>query len=441
MSRGPCGDRHRHRTLGNGKYAGPVPNSPSPAMVELGRAAVAAGRVVARSSSATRDDALRFEADLLEERSAAILEANAIDRERATGAGADATSLDRLRLDAGRIAGMATGLRDVATLPDPVGEVVDGWVRPNGLRVQRVRIPLGVICIIYENRPNVTSDAAGLCLKSVNAVLLRGSSGAIATNQVVAAVLRAGLAKAGLPVDAVGLVEDTTREGAVAFMQLTGIIDCLIPRGGASLVASIQEHATVPYVVDGIGNCHVYVDAAADLDMAESIVVNAKTQRPGVCNAAESLVVHRDVADEFLPRVAAALDGVVLRGDEATRAVLPGIGVATEEDFAAEFLGLTLSIATVDDLDAAIDHITRYGSGHTEAIVTRDIGAAGRFTTEVDAAAVVVNSSTRFVDGAELGLGAEIGISTQKLHARGPMGLRELTSIRFVVTGTGQVRT
>jgi glutamate-5-semialdehyde dehydrogenase len=410
-------------------------------MVELGRAAVAAGRVVARSSSATRDDALRFAADLLEERSAAILEANAIDRERATGAGADATSLDRLRLDAGRIAGMATGLRDVATLPDPVGEVVDGWVRPNGLRVQRVRIPLGVIGIIYENRPNVTSDAAGLCLKSGNAVLLRGSSGAIATNQVVAAVLRAGLAKAGLPVDAVGLVEDTTREGAVAFMQLTGIIDCLIPRGGASLVASIQEHATVPYVVDGIGNCHVYVDAAADLDMAESIVVNAKTQRPGVCNAAESLVVHRDVADEFLPRVAAALDGVVLRGDEATRAVLPGIGVATEEDFAAEFLGLTLSIATVDDLDAAIDHITRYGSGHTEAIVTRDIGAAGRFTTEVDAAAVVVNSSTRFVDGAELGLGAEIGISTQKLHARGPMGLRELTSIRFVVTGTGQVRT
>ena len=336
---------------------------------------------------------------------------------------------------------MAGGLRDVAALPDPVGEVVDGWVRPNGLHVQRVRIPLGVIGIIYENRPNVTSDAAGLCLKSGNAVLLRGSSGAITTNQVVAAALRDGLAKAGLPVDAVGLVEDTTREGAVAFMQLTGIIDCLIPRGGASLVASIQEHATVPYVVDGIGNCHVYVDADADLDMAESIVVNAKTQRPGVCNAAESLVVHRDVAAQFLPRVAAALEGVELRGDAATRAVLPGIGVATEEDFAAEFLGLTLSVATVDDLDAAIDHVTRYGSGHSEAIVTRDIGAAGRFTTEVDAAAVVVNASTRFVDGAELGLGAEIGISTQKLHARGPMGLRELTSVRFVVTGTGQVRT
>jgi len=410
-------------------------------MVELGRAAVAAGRVVARSSSAARDDALRFAADLLEERADAVLAANDTDLARATEAGADATSLDRLRLDAARITGMAAGLRDVAGLADPVGEVVDGWVRPNGLRVERVRIPLGVIGIIYENRPNVTSDAAGLCLKSGNAVLLRGSSSAITTNRAVAAALRDGLAKAGLPTAAVGLVTDTTREGAVAFMQLTGIIDCLIPRGGASLVASIQEHATVPYVVDGIGNCHVYVDAAADLDMAESIVVNAKTQRPGVCNAAESLVVHRDVAAEFLPRIAAALGGVTLLGDEATRAVLPGIGSATEEDFAAEFLGPVLSVATVDDLDAAIDHVSRYGSGHSEAIVTRDIGAAGRFTAEIDAAAVVVNASTRFVDGAELGLGAEIGISTQKLHARGPMGLRELTSVRFVVTGTGQVRT
>ncbi len=410
-------------------------------MLELGRAAVAAGRAVARSSSATRDDALRLAADLLEERSGAVLVANADDLARATDAGADTTSLDRLRLDEGRIAGMAAGLRDVAALPDPVGEVVDGWVRPNGLRVERVRVPLGVIGIIYENRPNVTSDAAGLCLKAGNAVLLRGSSSAISSNRMVAAALRDGLAKAGLPVDAVGLVEDTTRAGAVAFMQLTGIIDCLIPRGGASLVASIVEHATVPYVVDGIGNCHVYVDAAADLDMAESIVVNAKTQRPGVCNAAESLVVHRDVAAEFLPRIAASLRGVTLVGDEATRAVLSGIGAATEEDFATEFLGLTLSVATVDDLDAAIDHITRYGSGHSEAIVTRDIAAAGRFTTEIDAAAVVVNASTRFVDGGELGLGAEIGISTQKLHARGPMGLRELTSVRFVVTGTGQVRT
>ncbi len=418
-----------------------MPVRPSLPLVELGRRAKAAGRTVAGSSSAVRDDALRFAADLLEERSAPILEANAVDVDRALAAGTDAASLDRLRLDADRVDSMAVGLRDVAALPDPVGEVVAGWVRPNGLRVERVRIPLGVIGIIYENRPNVTSDAAGLCLKSGNAVLLRGSSSAISTNVAIAGALRDGLAKAGLPDEAVGLVEDTTRAGAVEFMQLTGIIDCLIPRGGASLVASIREHATVPYVIDGIGNCHVYVDVAADLDKAESIVVNAKTQRPGVCNAAESLVVHRGVADEFLPRIAAALDGVTLLGDEATRAILPGIGEATEEDFAAEFLGPTLSVATVDDLDAALDHITRYGSGHTEAIVTRDIGAAGRFTTEIDAAAVVVNASTRFVDGGQLGLGAEIGISTQKLHARGPMGLRELTSIRFVVTGTGQVRT
>jgi glutamate-5-semialdehyde dehydrogenase len=418
-----------------------VPESPSATLVDLGRRARAAGRKVAGSSSAVRDDALRFAADLLEERRDAVLAANATDVERALGVGADPTALDRLRLDAGRVSAMAEGLRDVSALPDPVGEVVDGWVRPNGLRVQRVRIPLGVIGIIYENRPNVTSDAAGLCLKSGNAVLLRGSSSAITTNTAVAAALREGLAKAGLPVDAVGLVEDTSRAGAVGFMQLTGIIDCLIPRGGASLVASVQEHATVPYVVDGIGNCHVYVDTAADLDMAEAIVVNAKTQRPGVCNAAESLVVHRDVAAVFLPRVAAALEGVTLLGDGTARAILPGIGAATEEDFAAEFLGTTMSVAVVDDLDGAIDHIARYGSGHSEAIVTRDIGAAGRFTTEVDAAAVVVNASTRFVDGGELGLGAEIGISTQKLHARGPMGLRELTSVRFVVTGTGQVRT
>ena len=416
------------------------PDAPT-TLVDLGRRAKAAARVLAASSSAARNDALRSSADLIEGRASAILEANAVDVARATAAGADATSLDRLRLDAGRIAGMAAGLRDVAALPDPVGEVTEGWVRPNGLRVQRVRFPLGVIGIIYENRPNVTSDAAGLCLKSGNAVLLRGSSSAISSNTVVAAALRDGLAKAGLPLDAVGLVEDTSRASAVAFMQLEGAIDCLIPRGGESLIASIREHATVPYVIDGIGNCHVYVDADADLDMAESIVVNAKTQRPGVCNAAESLVVHRDVAAEFLPRVAAALEGVTLLGDPVARGILPGLGEATPEDFAAEFLGLTLSIAVVDDLDAAIDHVTRYGSGHSEAIVTRDIGAAGRFAAEVDAAAVVVNASTRFVDGGELGLGAEIGISTQKLHARGPMGLRELTSIRYVVTGTGQVRT
>ncbi len=430
------------RARRHGHYAGPVPNSPASELVELGRTAKAAGRLVARASSAARDGALRSAADLLEARADAILAANAVDLARAGVDGAGATSLDRLRLDAGRIAGMATGLRDVAALPDPVGEVVDGWVRPNGLHVERVRIPLGVIGIIYENRPNVTSDAAGLCLKSGNAVLLRGSSSRHRDQPGGGRgpARRAGRGRPAGRGRGTGGGHDP-RGGRWTSCSSTGIIDCLIPRGGSSLVASIVEHATVPYVVDGIGNCHVYVDAAADLDMAESIVVNAKTQRPGVCNAAESLVVHRAVAADFLPRVAAALGEVVLRGDEAARAVLPEIGTASEEDFAAEFLGLTMSVAVVDDLDAAIDHIARYGSGHSEAIVTRDIGAAGRFAAEVDAAAVVVNASTRFVDGGELGLGAEIGISTQKLHARGPMGLRELTSVRFVVTGTGQVRT
>ncbi len=409
-------------------------------MIDLARRARAASRVLARASSGARDESLDRSADLLEERSDRILEANVIDIDRAERSGADATSLDRLRLDPARVAGMADGLRNVAGLPDPVGEVVDGWVRPNGLRVRRVRVPLGVVGIIYENRPNVTSDAAGLCLKSGNAVLLRGSSSAVTSNLVIAAILKDGLAKAGLPIDAVGLVEDTDRSSAVAFMQLDGFIDCLIPRGGPSLLASVLEHATVPYVIDGAGNCHVYVDRAADLAMAESIVVNAKTSRPGVCNSAETLLVHRAVAEAFLPRVAGALTGVNLVGDAATRSILPGVGSATEDDFATEFLGLTLSVAVVDDLDGAIDHIARYGSGHSEAIVTGDLLAADRFTSEVDAAAVLVNASTRFVDGEELGLGAEIGISTQKLHARGPMGLRELTSVKYVVSGNGQVR-
>jgi glutamate-5-semialdehyde dehydrogenase len=417
-----------------------VSTSPLNAMTELGRRSKAAGRLLAGTSSAARDEALVRAADLLEERADLILEANVVDCERAEGAGADTTSLDRLRLDRGRVAGMAGGLRKVAALPDPVGELVDGWVRPNGLRVQRVRVPLGVVGIIYENRPNVTSDAAGLCVKSGNAALLRGSSSSIASNMAITAILRDGLAKAGLPVDAVTLVEDTSRDSAVAFMQLDDFIDCLIPRGGPSLVASVREHATVPYVLDGAGNCHVYVDRHADLSMAESIVVNAKTHRPGVCNSAESLLVHAAVADVFLPRLPGALPGVTLVGDASTRAVLPGVGEATEEDYATEYLGPTLSVAVVDDLDRAIDHIARYGSGHSEVIVTGDLAAATRFTTGVDAAAVLVNASTRFIDGEELGLGAEIGISTQKLHARGPMGLRELTSVKYVVTGTGQVR-
>ncbi len=409
-------------------------------MTELGQRAKVASRRVALASSAARNEALHRAADLLEERTDAVLAANATDLARAEAADAGETALDRLRLDAGRVTGMATGLRTVAALPDPVGQVVDGGVRPNGLRVERVRVPLGVVGIIYENRPNVTSDAAGLCLKAGNAVLLRGSSSAITSNLAVAAALRDGLDKAGLPTDAVVLVEDTSHAAAVSFMQLEGVIDCLIPRGGPGLLASVLEHATVPYVLDGAGNCHVYVDRAADLSMAESIVVNAKTQRPGVCNAAETVLVHREVAPAFLPRMATALTGVTLLGDAATRAVLPDVAPATDEDFATEFLGPTLTVAVVDTLDAAIDHITRFSSGHSEAIVTGDLAAARRFTTEVDAAAVLVNASTRFIDGEELGLGAEIGISTQKLHARGPMGLTELTSVKYVVTGEGQVR-
>jgi glutamate-5-semialdehyde dehydrogenase len=335
---------------------------------------------------------------------------------------------------------MAAGLRQVASLPDPVGEVLDGWTRPNGLRIRRVRVPLGVVAIIYENRPNVTSDAAGLCLKSGNAAFLRGSSGAISSNIAIAAVLRQAAAQAGLPADAVVLVTDTSREAAVEFMQQRGIVDCLIPRGGASLIRSILDNATVPYVIDGDGNCHVYVDESADLDMAVDIIVNAKTQRPSVCNAAESLVVHRAVAADFLPRAAAALVGVELLGDEATRSLLPTAGVADDEAYGTEFLDLRLSVRVVDSLDDAIAHVNRFSSGHSEAIVTRSLDAAERFTNEVDAAAVLVNASTRFVDGEEFGFGAEIGISTQKLHARGPMGLRELTTAKYVVHGTGQIR-
>jgi len=396
---------------------------------------------VAMAPSRVRDAALLGAADALEAAMADILDANATDVANATAAGVATTVVDRLRLDPARVAAMASGLRQVAGLPDPVGEVLGGWVRPNGLRITQVRVPLGVVGIIYENRPNVTSDAAGLCIKSGNAAFLRGSSGAIASNTAIVEVLRPALAAAGLPADALVLVEDTSREAAVAFMRLRGVVDCLIPRGGPVLINSVLEQATVPFVIDGDGNCHVYVDASADLDMAERIVVNAKTQRPSVCNAAETLLVHESVAGTFLPRVAGALAGVELLGDERTRAVLPHAGVADDEAYSTEFLDLRMAVAVVDSLDAAISHIRRHGSGHSEAIVTEDLGAAGRFTAEVDAAAVLVNASTRFVDGEEFGFGAEIGISTQKLHARGPMGLRELTTAKYVVVGDGQVRT
>jgi glutamate-5-semialdehyde dehydrogenase len=409
-------------------------------IVDLGRRAQAASRALAVAGGEAKNAALRVAAELLEARVTELLACNAADLERAGAEGATDTQVDRLRLTGDRVTAMADGLRQVAGLADPVGEVVEGWVRPNGLRVERVRVPLGVVGVIYENRPNVTADAAGLCLKAGNATMLRGSSSAARSNAAIVACLREALAKVGLSEDAVLNVADTSHEAAVDFMQLDGFIDCLVPRGGHSLIASVREHATVPYVIDGDGNCHVYVDAAADLDMALAIVVNAKTQRPGVCNAAESLVVHESVAAQFLPQARTALAGVELRGDRRSRDVLPGIAAATDDDFATEFLGPIMSVAVVADLDRAIDHIARYGSGHSEAIVTTDLGAAERFCREVDAAAVVVNASTRFVDGGELGLGAEIGISTQKLHARGPMGLRELTCVKYVVRGDGQVR-
>ena len=413
-----------------------------PTIADLGRRAKAASRTLATTSTADKDAALHAAADLLVERSDALLEANAADVDREAAAGVSATVVDRLRLTPARIEAMAGGLRQVAGLADPVGEVTAGWVRPNGLRIRSVRVPLGVVAIIYENRPNVTSDAFGLCLKSGNAAFLRGSSGAITSNTAIAGVLREAIAKAGLPEDALVLVEDTSREAAVEFMRQRGSVDCLIPRGGPSLIRSILDNATVPYVIDGDGNCHVYVDAAADLAMAADIVANAKVQRPSVCNAAETLLVHEAVAHRFLPAVAARLDGVRLVGDAAARGILGDerVDAATEDDWANEFLDLVLAVRVVPSLDEAVGHIDRYGTGHSEAIVTGDLAAAQRFTTEVDAAAVVVNASTRFVDGEEFGFGAEIGISTQKLHARGPMGLRQLTTEKYVVEGDGQVR-
>ena len=409
-------------------------------IAELARRAKAASRVLATASTTVKDDALRTAADLLVQRTPELLEANATDVSRAEASGVAATVIDRLRLSEARVEAMAGGLLQVAGLPDPVGEVLDGWVRPNGLAISRVRVPLGVVAIIYENRPNVTSDAAGLCLKAGNAAFLRGSSGAITSNIAIASVLREAYAKAGLPADALVLVEDTSREAAVSFMQQRGSIDCLIPRGGPSLIASILEHATVPYVIDGDGNCHIYVDDEADLEMAGRIIVNAKTQRPSVCNAAETVLVHRKVADAFLPALQEALAGVELVGDDDARAILPSIAAATEADWEQEFLDLKLAVGVVDGLDDAIAHIATYSSGHSEAIITGSFEAAERFTREVDAAAVLVNASTRFVDGEEFGFGAEIGISTQKLHARGPMGLRELTTAKYIVRGTGQTR-
>jgi len=414
----------------------------SDAVLELGTRAKRASRVLATAGTEAKNAGLLAAAELLVEQAPEILAANARDLESAVAGGMAEGPLDRLRLTEARIDAMAAGLRQVAALADPVGEIIDGWVRPNGLEIQQVRVPLGVVAIIYENRPNVTSDAAGLCVKAGNAALLRGSGTALQSNLAVAAALRAGFAKAGLPEDALILVDDPSYEVAVEVMQLTEYVDCLIPRGGPALIASIREHASVPVIIDGDGNCQIYVDASADQARAIDIVVNAKTQRPGVCNAAETLLVHAAIADEFLPRVAAALreEGVELVGDDGARARVADMGVATDDDFASEFAALKLSVGVVPSLDAAIEHVNRFSSVHAVSILADDLGAARLFLHGVDAAAVVVNASTRFTDGEEFGFGAEIGISTQKLHARGPMGLKELTTAKYVVWGEGQVR-
>ena len=396
---------------------------------------------LALATRAAKDAALHAMAAALEAGTAGILEANGADVDAARAAGILEAVVDRLRLDEDRVRGMADGLRNVAGLPDPVGEVVRGSTLANRLELRQVRVPFGVVGIIYEARPNVTADAAGLCLKSGNAVLLRGSSSAAGSNAEIVRVLREAVASTGLPADAVQVVPGEGHEPAKTLMRARGLVDVLIPRGGAGLIRSVVEESTVPVIETGVGNCHVYVDRDADLDRALAIVLNAKVQRPSVCNAAESLLVHADVADEFVPRVVRALQdaGVTVHGDERFAAV-DGVVPATDEDWDREYLSLDIAAAVVPDLDTALAHIRAHSSGHSEAIVTDSQQAARRFTAEVDAAAVLVNASTRFTDGGEFGFGAEIGISTQKLHARGPMGLPEMTSTKYVVTGAGHVR-
>lgn len=388
---------------------------------------------------AAKDQALLAMADALVTNTAAVLEANARDVAR----DADNPLIDRLRLDDDRVAAMADGLRQVAQLPDPVGEVLRGSTLANGLQLRQVRVPMGVVGIIYEARPNVTADAAGLCLKSGNAVLLRGSSSARESNAALVDVLAAAATAAGMPEHCVQLVPGDDHESAKHLMRARGLVDVLIPRGGAGLIRSVVEESTVPVIETGVGNCHVYVDADADLDMAIAIIMNAKTQRPSVCNAAETMLVHSDVAAAFLPRAVKALQdaGVTIHGDQEVAAYSAAVVAATDEDWAAEYLSLDLAVAVVPSLTAAVAHIRRWGSGHTEAIVTRSLPASQAFVSGLDSAAVMINASTRFTDGEQFGFGAEIGISNQKLHARGPMGLAELTTTTWIVTGTGQVRT
>lgn len=421
------------------------PDDVQEAVFAIARRARVAARELATATRATKDAALHAMADALVASAPDIVRANAVDLERGRQAGLKPGLLDRLALSAERIDAIAAALRELAALPDPVGEVVRGSTLPNGLRLRQVRVPMGVVGMIYEARPNVTVDAAGLALKSGNAAILRGGSAAAESNTVIVRVLGEALASVGLPADAVQSIDEYGRAGAVALMHARGLVDLLVPRGGADLIQTVVRESSVPVVETGVGNCHVYLDASAPEAMSVDIVMNSKTQRVGVCNAAETLLVHADAAPRVLPAVLKALAGagVTLHGDERTAALAPeGVEVvpATEGDWATEYLSLDLAVRVVDDIESAIDHIRTWTSGHTEAIVTQDLAASERFVAALDSAAIMVNASTRFTDGGQFGLGAEIGISTQKMHARGPMGLAELTTTKWVVNGEGHVR-
>jgi glutamate-5-semialdehyde dehydrogenase len=407
---------------------------------EQAQRARTAALTLSSAARATKDAALLAMADALAKAETAILEANERDVAHAEANGTSEALIDRLRLSPDRIAGMVEGLRELAALPDPVGDVVRGWTNANGVQVRQVRVPFGVVGIIYEARPNVTADAGGICLKSGNAALLRGSSSAAESNAAIVEALQAGLVEAGLPADAIQLIPGP-REVTNELMAARGLVDVLIPRGGAGLIDNVVRNSQVPVIETGVGNCHVFVDAAADEQMALQIVINAKTQRPSVCNAAETLLVHSDIADSFVPKALQALaaHGVSVHGDSRV-ATYGDVVPATDSDFADEYLSLDIAMAVVDSLDSALEHIRRYSTGHSETIITDSQHSATRFAIEIDAAAVLINASSRFVDGGEFGFGAEIGISTQKLHARGPMGLSEMTSTKYVVTGSGQVR-
>lgn len=410
---------------------------------KMGSAAKAAERILGVADTNTKNNALEAMASALESDADKIISANETDLANGRKNGMKESLLDRLRLTRERIAGMADGIRQVAALSDPVGEIIEGSVRPNGMKIRRVRVPLGIVGIIFESRPNVTSDAAALCLKSGNACILRGGKEAINSNMAIADTLRQAVVSAGLPADCIQLVSDTSRESANQMMRMNQYLDVLIPRGGAGLIRAVVENSTVPVIETGVGNCHVFVDKTADIGMAADIIYNAKTSRPSVCNAIETILVHKDIAEKALPVIKARLDekNVELRGCETTRAILgDSVIPATDEDYATEFLDYILACRVVDSLDDAIEHISRYSTGHSECIVTSDYFSAEKFTSSVDSAAVYVNCSTRFTDGGEFGLGAEIGISTQKLHARGPMGIRQLTSSKFIIQGDGQVR-